>query len=160
MVSKLWIMLQDTGHTRGDGGGPRFLNASHGHAQVRRFDQNHHPRRSQDAVDGIGNLLRQSLLDLEPARVDLGNPGELRQPQDSSIGHVTDMDLAWRPRSQIQTAAEEGAGGGGGETVTFPWNGTRWCSHRLKSSISRINTSSRVSTVKIASLTTPRASMA
>lgn len=41
MVSKLWIMLQDTGHTRGDGGGPRFLNASHGHAQVRRFDQNH-----------------------------------------------------------------------------------------------------------------------
>ncbi|KAH2906161.1 hypothetical protein KXW25_007369, partial [Aspergillus fumigatus] len=49
VVSKLWIMLQDTGHTRGDGGGPRFLNASHGHAQVRRFDQNHHPRRSQDA---------------------------------------------------------------------------------------------------------------
>ena len=45
-----------------------LLDAARAHAHVRALDDDHHARSIRGLIDGIGNLLRQPLLHLQPAR--------------------------------------------------------------------------------------------
>lgn len=58
------VTLQYAGHTAGCRHGGEFLSASCDHAHVACFHDHTNPLRLKNLLNGIGNLLREPLLEL------------------------------------------------------------------------------------------------
>ena len=71
-----------------------LLYATHRHAKVLGFDVDSHAKRMLGIVDGVFDLGRQALLNLETARVGFHHTGNLAQTGDVAIGNIAHMRLA------------------------------------------------------------------
>lgn len=61
---------------------------------LRSLDDDGNPGGLHGLRHGHGDLLRESLLDLQPPRVDLHDPSQLAETQDLAAGQVPDGDLS------------------------------------------------------------------
>jgi hypothetical protein len=61
------------------------------HAEVLRLDDNTDAARREVALNPVGDLLRQPLLYLRPAREHLDNACQLRQPEDAPARELADV---------------------------------------------------------------------
>src|SRR3954447_9105934 len=73
------------GHDR-----PWFPDAAHDRAEVGRFHDDAYALRLEAVLEELGDLLRQPLLDLEPAGIRLDDPRDLRQTDDPAPRDVAD----------------------------------------------------------------------
>ena len=80
-----------------------LLDAARAHAHVRALDDDHHARSIRGLIDGIGNLLRQPLLHLQPARACVRHARELRQAKDTCLWQITHMAPSEK-RQQVMLA--------------------------------------------------------
>ena len=113
-------------HAAGGGGCARLLYASHDHAQVGRFHHDGYALRLQHFAHRECDLLGQSLLDLKSAREHFREASEFGQPNDPSVGNVTDCNLV-KGSASIQRYQKA--------DHTLPVKGTRWCSHNENTSM-------------------------
>ena len=84
----------DAEHAAGDEIGAALVDAAADHAMVGRLDDHRHPARIEHLLDGVGDLRRQPLLDLQALGEDLDHPGELRDADDPAVGEIADPDPA------------------------------------------------------------------
>ena len=70
----------DPEHRARDGARVLFLDAAHRHAQVGRLADHRHTQRIDLLADGLGNLVGHPLLNLQPPRKDIHQPGILLRP--------------------------------------------------------------------------------
>ena len=113
----------------------------------RRFHYHRDPTGMYCLLDGERDLLRQSLLDLQPATEGLGYARELGEAEDELVGDVGDRNLHIVSMLRDASGDVRARGSGGrdrrgeeGKGRTLPVKGTRWCSQRLQTSISRTMT--------------------
>src|SRR5580700_10239492 len=79
------VVAEETSYRRGHGEGARLLDAAHGHAQVLGLDDDEDAPRREDLLDGVGDLGRHALLDLEAAGVAVDEAGELGEAGDAAV---------------------------------------------------------------------------
>ena len=77
LVSGPLVVEEDTAHGRSDRLGVLLLNAPHHHAQVIGLDDDAHPQRLRRVPYRLGDLLGESLLNLEPAGEHLDHASRL-----------------------------------------------------------------------------------
>jgi hypothetical protein len=77
LLLNIFILLENAGPAGSRSHGAGFLDASHNHAHMGRFHYNDHPLGLQNIVNCLGNLLRQTFLDLQSPRVNLRNSSQL-----------------------------------------------------------------------------------
>jgi hypothetical protein len=80
-----------------------FLNAPHHHAKMFRFDDDGHTGRLKTIHERLGDLCGKILLDLQTARVDIDDAGDLGEANDFSIWNVGHMRAA-NEREQMMLA--------------------------------------------------------
>lgn len=90
---RLGIVLEAAKGAAGDRGGTRLFDTTHHHAQVARLHDNNDALRIEDFHDSVGDLRGEALLDLQPPGEDLGDPWELREPEDGIGRDVADVHL-------------------------------------------------------------------
>src|SRR5690349_1083240 len=88
------VIAEHTLHGRRDRYRTRCLNTSHSHAEVLCLEHNSHTDRSQLVFQVIGNLLSESLLNLETSSIATNDSGKLGKPHDPLVRNVTDVSLA------------------------------------------------------------------
>lgn len=86
---------------------PVLAYAAGGHAAVRRLHDDADPARLEDLIDGVGDLCRQPLLHLEPARERVHDAGELRDADDPVTGQIADMHSSADCRHVVLAAGLE-----------------------------------------------------
>src|SRR5208337_2168287 len=84
------LVAERAEHAARDEVGAALVDAAADHAMVRRLDDHGDPARVQHLLDGVGNLRRQALLDLQAFGEDLDHAGELRDPDDPAVRKVAD----------------------------------------------------------------------
>ena len=105
--SRPGVLAEGAEHRARDGNGVLFLDAPHRHAQVRRLG---HDRDAQglDLVEQrAGDLIRQPLLHLQAARIDVDQPGDLAEAHDLPIRNVRDVALAEKRQQMVLAEAVE-----------------------------------------------------
>lgn len=93
LVPGLGLALEAAQDAAGDGGGRRLLDAAHDHAEVGRLHDDGDALGLEDLHDGVGHLLGEALLDLEPAGEHLGDAGQLGETDDCLVGDVANVHL-------------------------------------------------------------------
>ena len=101
------VMYREEGaqHAAGHHGGAGLVHAAGGHALVGRLDDHGDASRLQHLIEGIGDLHCHLFLDLQPAGIDIHEPGKLGDTDHPPAGEVGDCGL--------------------------PMMGTMWCSQWL-----------------------------
>ena len=82
----LRIVAEGTEHPAGHHGDPRFADPPAAHALMRCLDDDGDPERLQLGVDGVGDLRRQLLLDLQPPGEGLTTRASLEMPTTRVFG--------------------------------------------------------------------------
>ena len=103
-------MAECAEHGAGNGLAVLFFDAAHLHAEVTRFDDDAHALRGDFFLDGLSDLAGQALLNLQTTREHVYEARDFAEPENAFVGQVGD--------------------------VALPKNGSRWCSQRLKNSMS------------------------
>ena len=103
----LRIIAESTEHPAGHHGDPGFADAAAAHALVRRLDDDGDPERLQFDVDGVGDLHRQFLLNLQPPREGFDDADEFRDADDAGVGQICDVRLADNGREMMFAMAGE-----------------------------------------------------
>src|SRR5262249_9674580 len=93
--ARAFVFSEDAAHRRGDCRRAGLLDSAHRHAQMDRFDHDHHAFRLQVAkIEQFGDLSGKALLYLWAARVNVNDARQLRQPDDAPffryVGDVRD----------------------------------------------------------------------
>ena len=97
------VVAEGAEHGAGDGEGVLLLDAAHRHAQVRALADHRHAERIDLLADGLGDLVGHPLLDLQPPREHVHEPGNLAEPDDARLRNVGDVALA-EERQQVVLA--------------------------------------------------------
>ena len=93
LISRLGLALKAPEHAARNSRGARLLDAAHHHAQMARLHDDGDALGLEDLHDGVGDFLGQAFLDLEAARVHLGDAGELGEADDGVGGDVANVHL-------------------------------------------------------------------
>lgn len=93
-------------HTRRDRRAVGLADAAHGDTQMGRLHHDGHAEGLEHLGHREGDLLRQPLLDLEPAREHFGDPSNLGQADDPAVRDVSDVHLP-RERDEMMLAQAE-----------------------------------------------------
>lgn len=96
LVARRKILLEAAEDAAGDGSRAGLLNAAHHHAQVARLHDDSDALRVKDLHNGVGNLLGEALLNLQPPGEHLGDARELGEPDDGIGGDVANMHLGFQ----------------------------------------------------------------
>jgi hypothetical protein len=96
------------------------------------FDNHGDPSRIEDICKRLSYLLCKAFLELKTTGEHLSDASEFRDADDTVSRHVANVHL-----SEVSAGFLVGL-----EIHTLPVNGTRWCSHNEKISMSRTMTSS------------------
>src|SRR5699024_9068201 len=98
-------LAQLSAYGAGDRLGAGFTYAAHRHAQVLGFDNHNDAAWPQNLGDGLGDLGRESLLDLRPARIRVNQPRQFTQSGDAAalMRDVADVRAAVK-RHQVVLA--------------------------------------------------------
>ena len=88
------IGAENTQHGAGHARGVLFFHAPHGHAKVKRFNDDRHPQRLQRLLEASGDLVSQSLLHLKPPGEHIDDPGDLAESDDPALGNVRHVAFA------------------------------------------------------------------
>src|SRR5262245_6836918 len=91
LVARLRVAAEAPEQARGHGGRVLLLHAAHHHAEVRGVCHDAHALRGQDGLERLGDLLGETLLDLEAPREDVDDARDLREPDDAPVGDVGDV---------------------------------------------------------------------
>src|SRR5262245_22656347 len=83
------------------------MHAACGHAVMRCLDDDSHALRLKHNVDGIGDLSRHLFLNLQTLCIDLDQPCELADANDTAAGHVGHPSLADNGRNVMLAVAFE-----------------------------------------------------
>ena len=84
-----------------------FSHAAHRHAQVRPLHHDRHAERRDLLEDGVGNLVREPLLHLQPAAEHLDEPRNLAQADHLVARNVGDVALAEKRQQMMLAQAVE-----------------------------------------------------
>src|SRR5215218_10675893 len=68
LLARPRVVAEDAAERAGDGGRVLLLHAAHHHAEVRGLDHHAHAAWLQHLANGVGDLLREPLLHLQPPR--------------------------------------------------------------------------------------------
>src|SRR5687767_4210291 len=94
------VVAEDAEHGAGDGKRVLLLDAPHRHAQMSTLAYHRHPKRVDLVEDCLRDLVRQPLLDLEPASEHVHHARDLAQANDVAPRDVSHMALA-EERQQV-----------------------------------------------------------
>src|SRR5512139_3338966 len=100
-ASCLAIIAEGTQHAAGHHGDIGLVDAAGGHALVRRLDDDGDAARLQDFLQGVGDLRRELLLDLQAEGEGVDHAGELADADDAVVRQVADMDPADDPHHVV-----------------------------------------------------------
>src|SRR5581483_1774017 len=84
-----------------------FFDAAHHHAEVARFADDADADRVDNLLDGLRYLLRQPLLNLQPPREDIHDPGNLAEPHHLILGQVGHVHLPVERQQVVFAKTEE-----------------------------------------------------
>src|SRR5436190_18839057 len=84
-----------------------LLDAAHRHAQVGRLDDHGDADRRNLLADRIGDLVREPLLNLQPAAEHVDQPWNLAQPDDAGTRNVGDVALSEKRQQMVLAQAIE-----------------------------------------------------
>ena len=87
-------LVKGTAEVAGGGDGVLLLDATHLHAHVLGFDNDHHAEGLQRFLDAVLDLLRHALLHLKPVGIDIHHTGYLRETSDVAVGDIGHVGLA------------------------------------------------------------------
>src|SRR6185312_14139747 len=79
----------------------RLVDAARRHALMRRLDDDGDALGLQHLAQGVGDLRRHLLLDLQALRIDLDEPRQLRDADDAAVRQIGDMRLADDRRDMV-----------------------------------------------------------
>src|SRR5690606_17871194 len=94
LLARARVLAEDAAHGAGARGGALLLDAAHHHAQVARLRDHREALGLQHLHQRVGDLRGHPLLQLQPAREQVDDARELRQPQHALVRHVADGRLA------------------------------------------------------------------
>src|SRR5688572_10070465 len=97
------ILVEHTTHRARDRDRILLLDAAHGHAQMGRLDDDRDAERLELLHQRLGDLRREPLLHLQPAREDVDDAGDLAQPDDLAVRNVGHVAFA-EERQQVMLA--------------------------------------------------------
>src|SRR5579864_8135199 len=83
-----------------------FLQSPHPHAKVAALDDTSNPSRLDDFLDGLSNLGREALLDLQAAGEDFYEARNFAQANHFAIRNVGDVHLAEKWQHMVLAEAE------------------------------------------------------
>ena len=84
-----------------------FSHAAHRHAEVGGFHHHRHAERRDLLADRVGNLVRQALLNLQPAAEHVDEPRDLAEPDHLAARNVGDVALAEERQQMVLAQAVE-----------------------------------------------------
>src|SRR5882672_3420763 len=90
----LAVVAEGAQHAAGHHGDVGLVHAARGHALVRRLDDDGDATRLQDVLQGVGDLRRELLLDLQAVRIGVDHSGELADAYHALVRQIADMHLA------------------------------------------------------------------
>src|SRR5687767_7488375 len=91
LLSGSEVVAENAGYRRGHHGRVLLLHAAHHHAEMARLDHHAHAFGIDRFHDLARNVLGESLLKLQPARVDVDQPRKLAHAEHLAIRDVTNM---------------------------------------------------------------------
>ena len=97
------VVLKHAEHRTGDRHRVLLLDTAHRHAQVRGFHDDSDPERTDLLPQRFGDLIREPLLYLQPARKHVHEARDLAQSNNLALGNVGDVALA-EERQQVVLA--------------------------------------------------------
>src|SRR5215207_5679383 len=95
LVTSGRVISERAQHAARDHGHPMLPHASRGHAGVARPNHHSNAPRVEDLRDRVRDLGREPLLDLEPARISLDHPRQLRDADHPVVRKVAHMGDAF-----------------------------------------------------------------
>ena len=84
-------LLEGSGEVGSDGHGVLFLDTTHLHAEVLRFNNHHHSERIECILNTVFDLRGKSFLYLQASRIDIHYTGYLAKPGNPSVGNIGNM---------------------------------------------------------------------
>src|SRR6185437_2821329 len=94
LASRAGVVAEGAEHPAGYHGHARLVDAARCHALVRRLDHHRDAARLQHVLNGVGDLRRQLLLDLQALGIGVHHPGELADADDAGARKVGDVGTA------------------------------------------------------------------
>src|SRR5262245_3088944 len=83
-----------------------LFDATHHHAEMAGFNDHADALRIDGSLDGFSNLCGHALLNLQAARENLDQPGNLAESNNSSVRNIGDVHLAEEWQHVMLTQAE------------------------------------------------------
>src|SRR5215469_14627133 len=105
-LARLRVLTKDAQHGRRDCCRMLFLDPSHHHAEMARFDHNTNALGLDGILDGFGNFGGQALLHLEAPRKDLDQAWQLAETDDFAVGHVSNVNFAEKRQHVVLAKAK------------------------------------------------------